>query len=138
MNHWLLKTEPSDYSYDDLVRDKHTIWDGVANNQALIFLREMKKGDSAFIYHTGKERAIVGIAGVTRGPYPDPKLDNDKLVVVGVTARLRVPHPVTLAAIKSDPAFADFHLVRISRLSVMPVLPAMWKKLCTMAGVVHT
>ncbi len=137
-NHWLLKTEPSDYSFDDLVRDKRTIWDGVRNNQALTFLRQMKKGDRAFLYHTGKERAIVGVVRVVRGTYPDPNAGDDKIVVVDVVPQQKVPHPVPLSTIKSDPAFADFHLVRISRLSVMPVAPAIWAKLCAYAGIKKT
>jgi predicted RNA-binding protein with PUA-like domain len=135
MNHWLLKTEPSDYCYDDLVRDKRTVWDGVTNNQALQFMREIKKGDRAFIYHTGNEKAIVGVATVTRGAYPDPEADDDKIVVFDIAPNGKAPSPVTLAQIKKDKSFADFHLVRNSRLSVMPVPPALWKKLCSLADV---
>ena len=132
MNYWLLKTEPSDYSFSDLVRDKRTVWDGVGNNQALLFLRRMNKGDRAFIYHTGKDKFIAGVADVVRGPYADPELADEKRVVVDLRAVQSVPEPVTLAAIKGEAAFADFHLVRISRLSVMPVTTNQWKKLCKM------
>lgn len=135
MNYWLLKTEPSEYSYDDLVHDKRTLWDGVTNNQALQFMREIKKGDRAFVYHTGSEKAIVGVASVTRGAYPDPEKGDEKIVVIDVAPKGKAPQPVTLAQIKKDGSFADFHLVRNSRLSVMPVPLALWKKLCSLAGV---
>lgn len=134
MNYWLFKSEPSDYSYDDLVRDKRTVWDGVSNNQALMFLRAVKRGDRVFIYHTGGEKAIVGIAKVVRGAYPDPQAGDERLVVVDIAPHERLSNPVTLAAIKSDPSFADFHLVRQPRLSVMPVPPALWKKLYALGG----
>lgn len=135
MSYWLIKSEPSEYSYDDLMRDKKTVWDGITNNQALMYLREMNKGDRALYYHTGGEKTIVGVVKLIRGPYPDPKLEDQKRVVVDVAPVAKFPEPVSLAAIKSDEAFADFHLVRNSRLSVMPVPVALWKKLCTMGGV---
>lgn len=131
--YWLLKTEPSDYSYHDLKKDKKTIWDGVSNNLALKHLRKMKKGDLAFIYHTGKERTLVGIAEVVSDPYPDPKQKNSKLVVVDVKAKQELPRVVTLKAIKSDSTFSDFLLVRLPRLSVMPVTPSQWKRLLVLA-----
>ena len=135
MNHWLIKSEPSDYSFDDLARDKRTVWEGISNNQALMFLREMKKGDRAFFYHTGGEKAIVGIASIVRGPYPDPNADDAKRVVVDVGPLAKLSKPVSLSTIKSDEAFAEFLLVRNSRLSVIPVPPPLWKKLCAMGGV---
>lgn len=135
MQYWLFKTEPNDYSFDDLVRDKKTVWDGVGNNLALKFMREMRRGDSVFIYHTGKEKHIAGVASVTRGPYPDPEQDNEKRVVVDVRAVKALSNPVTLADVKADKAFAEFHLVTCSRLSAMPVKPAWWKKLCKMGGI---
>jgi len=135
VNYWLLKTEPGDYSFSHLVREGRTVWDGVRNNQALMYLRKIAKGDRAFIYHTGKDKHIAGIAEVVRSPYPDPEQDDEKLVVVDVKAREPVPEPVRLADIKADEAFADFHLVRISRLSIMPVPAALWKKLCRMGKV---
>lgn len=138
MNHWLIKSEPSQYSYDDLVSDKRTVWDGITNNQALMFLREMQKGDRVFFYHTGTEKAIVGVAKIVRDPYPDPGADDDKLVVVDVAPERRVPKPIPLSTIKSDDAFADFFLVRNSRLSVMPVAPRSWAKLCALAGIPST
>ncbi len=132
--YWLLKTEPDDYAFADLTRDGGTVWDGVSNNAALIHLRAMQPGDEALIYHTGDERQAVGIATITSAPYADPKLDNPKLVVVDVAPRRMLARPVTLAAIKADPAFADFALVRQGRLSVVPVSPEQWARLLGMAG----
>jgi len=131
-NSWLLKTEPSTYSFDDLVRDKRTTWDGVSNPVALKHLRTMRKGDQAFVYHTGSEKAIVGIARIAGDPRPDPKLDDPRLVVVELEPVRPLRKPVPLAAVKADRRFADFELVRISRLSVMPVPPDTWKALLAM------
>ena len=131
MAHWLLKTEPSEYSFDDLLRDKKTTWSGVTNPQALGHIRAMKKGDSAFIYHTGDEKQVVGIMEITSDPYADRK--DKSLTVVDVRASSRLAKPVTLQQFKSDPAFADWELVRISRLSVMPVPPALWQNIIKMA-----
>lgn len=116
---WLLKTEPGTYSYDDLEREKETRWDGVANPVALKNLRAMKAGDRVVVYHTGSEKAAVGLAEVLRAAYPDPK--HPKLAVVDLVARGRLPRPVTLAEIKARPAFADSPLVRQGRLSVVPL-----------------
>ncbi len=132
--YWLLKTEPSDYSYADLNRDGKTVWDGVSNNLALKHLRNIKAGDWAFLYHTGKERALVGIAEVISDPYPDPKKNDPKLAVVDVKAREELPRIVPLAEVKADSEFSDFLLVRLSRLSVMPVTPPQWNRLLAMAG----
>ena len=132
--YWLLKTEPSNYSYHDLTKDKKTIWDGVSNNLALKYLRNMKKGDLAFIYHTGKERILVGVAEVVSDPYPDPKQKDPKLVVVDVKAKQALPRGIALKDIKSDATFSDFLLVRLPRLSVMPVTPSQWKRLLVLAG----
>src|SRR5262245_54623735 len=131
---WLLKTEPDHYSYADLARDSATVWDGVSNNAALIHIRNMRPGDLALIYHTGDERQAVGLAEVTTAPYADPKLGDPKLVVVDVKALRPLVRPITLAAIKADPAFADFALVRQGRLSVVPVNDEQWRKLMGMAG----
>ena len=133
--YWLLKTEPSDYSYADLNRDGKTVWDGVSNNLALKHLRNMKAGDLAFLYHTGKERALVGIAEVISDPYPDPSKNDAKLVVVDVKAKEELPQIVSLAEVKVDSEFSDFPLVRLPRLSVLPVTPPQWNRLLTMAGV---
>ena len=132
--YWLLKTEPSDYSYADLNRDGKTVWDGVSNNLALKHLRNMKAGDLAFLYHTGKERALVGIAEVISDPYPDPKKNDPKLAVVDVKVREQLPQSVSLADVKADSEFSDFLLVRLPRLSVMPVTPPQWNRLLAMAG----
>ena len=132
--YWLLKTEPSDYSYADLTRDGKTVWDGVSNNLALKHLRNIKAGDWAFLYHTGKERALVGIAEVISDPYPDPKKSDVKLVVVDVKAKEELPQIVSLAEVKADSAFSDFPLVRLPRLSVMPVTLPQWNRLLAMAG----
>jgi predicted RNA-binding protein with PUA-like domain len=129
MSHWLLKTEPDCYSWDNLLADKKARWDGVTNALALKHIRNMKKGDTAFIYHTGDERAVIGIAEITSDAYGDPKAENDRIVVVDLKPLKKLDHPVTLDAIKSDPTFAGWELVRISRLSVMPVPPAMWKRI---------
>ena len=132
--YWLLKTEPDDYTYADLVRDGATIWDGVANNTALMHMRTMQPGDQALIYHTGDERQAVGIAEITSAPYPDPKADNPKLVVVDVRPVRALARPVTLSAVKADARFADFALVRLGRLSVVPVTSEQWHWLREMAG----
>ena len=133
MAYWLLKSEPSTYSYSDLERDKKTTWDGVSNNLALKHLRSMKKGDLAFIYHSGDEKAIVGIAEINSNPYPDPKQQDDKLVVVDLKAKEKLKNPVTLAAVKAEKEFGQFELVRMSRLSVMPVAAPLWKTLLAMS-----
>jgi predicted RNA-binding protein with PUA-like domain len=133
-NYWLLKTEPSTYSFADLEREKRAVWDGVANALALKHLRLMKRGDLSFIYHTGDEKQIVGIAEVTSNPYPDPKKNDPKLAVVDLKPRERLPRPVTLAEIKASREFQGFELVRMGRLSVMPVGDSRWKRLCKMAA----
>ncbi len=129
MNHWLLKTEPSTYSYADLVRDQVTTWDGVSNPSALNNIRAMKNGDQAFIYHTGDEKAIVGIARIVSAPYPDPKLKDPKRAVVDLAPIRGLKKPVTLAAVKADKRFASWALVRIPRLSVMAVTAEQWEQL---------
>ena len=129
MAYWLLKTEPSDYAYADLEADRETLWDGVGNNLALKHLRQIRRGDQALIYHTGGERMVVGIADVTSDPFPDPERDNPRLVVVEVKPRRKLAEPIPLAEIKSDPQLKDFDLVRLPRLSVMPVAEAVWNRL---------
>ncbi len=120
----LLKTEPSVYSFADLERDGQTVWDGVANAQALIVLRGLAVGDEVLIYHSNEGKEIVGIAQVVTAAYPDPRLDDPRRVVVDIRAVRRLPRPVTLAAIKAEAALANFPLVRQSRLSCMRVSPA--------------
>jgi len=134
LNHWLLKTEPSTYSFADLERDGSAVWDGVSNPVALKHLRLMKRGDLAFIYHTGDEKQIIGIAAVTSNAYPDPKEDDARLVVVDLKPRERLPRPVALAEVKTCAEFRDFELVRIGRLSVMPVSESHWRKLLQMGA----
>jgi predicted RNA-binding protein with PUA-like domain len=132
--YWLLKTEPSAYSYDDLERLGRDRWDGVRNAVALRHLRAMAPGDLALVYHTGDERRAVGVCRVVSAPYPDPQAGDERLVVVDVAPAYRLPRPVTLAAIKADPAFAGWELVRQPRLSVMPVPEPLWRRLHAMAG----
>lgn len=134
MNYWLLKTEPGDYTYGDLERDRHTVWDGVKNNLALKNLRQIQPGDLALIYHTGKERRAVGIAKITSIPYPDPKLDDPKRTVVDLESVRPLNHPVSLAQIKADESFDRFDLVRLPRLSVMSVDPGYWQRILELAG----
>jgi predicted RNA-binding protein with PUA-like domain len=131
---WLLKTEPGDFSYDDLERAGRAVWDGVRNFTALRHMRGVRKGDRAIVYHTGKERAAVGIARIASAPYPDPRADDPAIVVFDLAPERRLARPVTLGAIKGDPAFRGFDLVRISRLSVMPVAPELWERILKMGG----
>jgi len=131
---WLLKTEPEEYGYADLAAAGRDRWDGVKNPTALRYLRAMAPGDRAFIYHSGRERAVVGVAEVVSRPYPDPSGTDPRLVVVDVEPRGRLHRPVTLAAIKADPAFAGWELVRLPRLSVMPVPTPYWERILEMGG----
>ena len=124
MAHWLMKSEPSSYSWQDLVRDGSTEWDGVRNNAARLHLKAMKAGDEAFFYHSMDERAVIGIMRIVRGAAPDPK-DAD-WVSVKVEPVRALEHPVTLKAIKADPRLAKMELIRQSRLSVAPVRDEEW------------
>ena len=128
-NRWLLKTEPSTYSFADLERDGKAVWDGVSSNAALKNIRAMKKSDLALVYHSGDEKAIIGLAEITSNAYPDPKQNDPKLVVFDLKPKKRLPQPVPLAAIKKQKSLADFDLVRIPRLSVMPVTEKQWEML---------
>ena len=119
MNYWLMKSEPSTYSWDDLVKDKKTTWDGVRNFQARNNLKAMKKGDLAFIYHSMDDKAVIGIARITKENLPDPKDEN--WVAVEIAPEKKLKNPVTLAQIKADKRFANMTLVKSSRLSVQPV-----------------
>lgn len=129
-NYWLFKEEPDAYSYEKLEQDKKTVWDGVKNNLALKNLRQVKKGDRVFFYHTGKEKAIVGEMRVISNPQADE--DNEKVVVVEVEP-VKKMNPVPLARIKADESLQDWDLVRISRLSIVPVTPAQWKRVLQMS-----
>ena len=131
---WLFKTEPSVYSYQQLEKDKKTMWDGVANNLALKNLKDIQKGDQILIYHTGDERQAVGIARAVAAAYPDPSKKNPKLLVVDIEAVKPLPKPVTLAEVKANKKLANFDLVRLSRLSIMKVTDDQWKIIEEMAG----
>ncbi|MDJ0617223.1 MAG: EVE domain-containing protein [Calothrix sp. MO_192.B10] len=134
MAYWLLKTEPGEYSYADLEQEGTTVWDGVSNALALKHLRTMEIGDLAFIYHTGKERKIIGTAEIVSQPYADPSLNDPKRVVVRVKVGEKIPHPISLAQIKQDEYFSNFDLVKLPRLSVVPVSPSHWQRLQELAG----
>jgi predicted RNA-binding protein with PUA-like domain len=127
--HWLLKSDPETYSFQDLQRDKSTMWDGVRNYQARKFLKEMRKGDLAFIYHSQEEKSVVGTAEVTRPAYPDPTDKTGEWVVVDLAAGKSAKRPVTLEDIKRDPILKSLPLVKQSRLSVMPVSGSQAKRL---------
>jgi predicted RNA-binding protein with PUA-like domain len=129
MAHWLFKEEPSTYNFDDLTRDGSTTWTGVTNALAQKHLRSVKKGDLVFFYHTGSEKAVVGVMEVAADPTPDPDDHTGKCVEVMVKPLRKLKAPVALAAIKADKAFAGWELVRQSRLSVMPVPDALWAKI---------
>jgi predicted RNA-binding protein with PUA-like domain len=130
---WLMKEEPSHYSYDHLVKDGRTSWTGVRNPLAQKHLRGIRKGDRIFFYHTGNEKAVVGIARAAGAAYPDPADKTGKLYAVDVEPVKKLSSAVTLAAIKADKSFASFPLVRMSRLSVMPVTDDEWKRIESMA-----
>ncbi|HEX4996916.1 MAG TPA: EVE domain-containing protein [Terriglobia bacterium] len=130
---WLIKEEPEHYSFDDLTRDGRTAWTGVRNPVAQKNLQAMRKGDRVFYYHTGKVKAVIGVARVAGAPYPDPEYPAGKFYAVDIEPVKKLKSPVTLAAVKADKAFASFPLVRIGRLSVMPVTDEEWKRIESMA-----
>jgi len=136
MNYWLMKSEPSTWSWDDQCKapKKTTEWDGVRNHQAANNLKAMKKGDRAFFYHSVKEKSIVGIVEIVKEAYPDPSDTTGRFVQLDVKAVEPVPQPVTLEQIKAEKSLQDLALIRQSRLSVMPVPAVAWKKLCKMGG----
>lgn len=131
---WLFKSDPEHYSFADLQRDRKTVWDGVSNNLALKHLRATRPGDSVLIYHTGDEKRLAGLAEVVSEPYPDPKQNDPRLAVVDIEARKPLPRPVTLEVVKQQASLRGFDLVRLPRLSVMPVSEAQWKTLMKLAG----
>ena len=131
---WLFKSDPDTYSFADLERDGRTVWDGVSNDLALKHLRSVRRGDQALIYHTGDEKAVVGLAEVVSGAYADPKQKDPRLVVVDLEARERLARPVSLDEIKKQSALKDFDLVRLPRLSVMPVSETQWDAIMKLAG----
>jgi predicted RNA-binding protein with PUA-like domain len=134
MSYWILKTEPSSYSFDQLEREGHAVWDGVKNPVALRNLRAMAPGDQLLIYHTGDEKSVIGFAEVTKAAYPDPKKKDSKLVVIELKPGKRLPRPVPLAAIRAEKALAGIALVRQPRLSVVPADAAQWKRLLDLGG----
>ena len=133
MAKWLFKTEPSAYSFQQLQKDERTVWDGVKNNLALKNLKGIKKGDQILIYHTGDEKAAVGAARALSDAYPDPEKKDPKLLVVEIEAGKALPKPVTLAEIKATARLKNFDLVRLPRLSIMPVSEEQWKIIEEMA-----
>ena len=135
MAYWLLKSEPSAYSWAQLVKDKRTSWTGVRNAQASINLKAMKPGDRCFFYHSGEGKEIVGVAEIVKAAYPDPTDKDGKAVTVDVKAVQSVKQPVTLAAIKAEPKLKNLLLIRHSRLSVVPIDEPSWRLICTMGGI---
>ncbi len=133
MSYWLLKSEPQDYSYADLEQAQTAVWDGVKNPLALKYMRTMQPSDLALFYHTGNQRRVVGIVEVITVPYPDPALNDPKRVVVDIRAVRSLPQPVTLAQIKQG-NFTGFDLIRLPRLSVLPVPTQYWQQILQLAG----
>jgi len=133
-NRWLFKTEPSAYSFQQLQKDKKTVWDGVKNNLALKHLSGVRGGDLILIYHTGDEKAAVGVARAASGAYPDPQKKDPKLLVVEIETVKVLSRPVTLAEMRGNGKLAKFDLLRLPRLSVMPVSEEQWETIEEMAG----
>ena len=134
MTVWLLKTEPSDFSYDDLLEREVEPWDGVSSPFALANLKNAREGETCVIYHTGDQKQAVGLAQVVRTAYQDPKQDNPRLIVIDVRGTQRLPRPVRLDQIKADPRFADSPLVRMGRLSVVPLTDEQYAAILEMSG----
>ena len=134
MAYWLIKSEPSVYSFDQLITDKQTVWEGVRNYAARIHLKAMKKGDEAFYYHSNEGTEIVGIAKVSKEFYQDPSTDNEAWVAVDFKPVRRLKKPVSLAQIKADKRLQNMALVRLGRLSVQPVTDEEWEMVLAMAG----
>ena len=134
MAYWILKTEPTTYSFDRLVKERTAVWDGVRNPLALKHIRSMRKGDQVCVYHTGDEKAVIGLAAVASAPYADPRATDARLVVVELRAGNKLARPVTLAEIRAEPALKDLALVRMPRLSVVPATDEQWRTLMRMAG----
>jgi predicted RNA-binding protein with PUA-like domain len=135
MNHWLVKSEPVKYGWEQLVKDGKTFWNGVRNYQAANNLKAMKKGDQVFFYHSNEGLEIVGICEIAKEYYPDHTDEAGKFGMVDVKPVRPLKVPVTLAAIKAEPDLADIALIRQSRLSVMPITPPQWKLICKMGGI---
>ena len=138
MNYWLIKSEPASWSWDQQVKSgaKGEAWTGVRNHTAKLNLMKMKKGDRAFFYHSGEDKAVVGIAEIVRESYPDPTATpGEPWVVVDVKAATPLKTPVTLAAVRAEPRLKEMALVKLSRLSVQPVTAAEWKRVCELGGI---
>ncbi len=133
MKYWLVKSDPETYSFPDLQKDKVTSWDGVRNYAARNFLREMKKGDMVLVYHSGGESCVIGLATVSKNPYVDPTADNDTWTSVELKAGKSLANVVTLSSIKKESSLKDIALIKISRLSVMPVTEAHYDKILKMS-----
>jgi predicted RNA-binding protein with PUA-like domain len=133
MAQFLVKTEPSTYSFADLQRDRRTVWDGVSNPVALKHLASVRKGDTVVVYHTGDEKQAVGLAVAASNAYPDPKLDDPKRLVIDLEAKKPLAEPVTLAQVKADPVLRSWELARLPRLSVMPISDAQFERLMRLA-----
>jgi len=131
---FLFKTEPGEYSYDDLVRDKRTVWGGISNAQALIHLRQVRRGDEVLIYHTAGEKAVVGVARAASDPYPDPKLGDPRRAVVDLVPLRALARPVPLAVFRADPKLGNVALVKNTRLSVMPLAAAELARVLELGG----
>lgn len=134
MAHWLVKSEPNAYSYDDLVRDGRTVWDGVRNNAAALHLKAMKAGEEVLFYHSQEGKAVVGIAKVAKIAFPDKSDPTGRFVAVELTPVRALRNPVTLADMKAEPKLAGMEMLRQSRLSVSPVSDDQWKVILKMAG----
>jgi len=134
MAYWLVKSEPSSYSWEQMVKDGRTFWSGVRNYQAANNLKAMKKGDRAFFYHSGDDKAVVGIVEIVKEFYPDHTDETGKFGMVDVKVSLPLKTPVTLAAIKAEPKLKNLLLIRHSRLSVVPIDEPSWRLICTMGG----
>ena len=134
MNRWLVKSEPGTYAFTDLLKDGSTRWDGISAPAALLHLRGMRRGDEVLFYHSGAERAVVGLARAASDPYPDPALADPRRVVIDLKGVRALSRAIPLAEIKADRRFKNFGLVRISRLSVMPVSPDEWRALLALAS----
>lgn len=135
MAHWLMKSEPSAYSWDQLIKDRRTNWNGVRNYQAANNLKAMQPGDRAFFYHSNEGLAVVGIVEIVKSAYPDPSDKTGRFVMVDVKPVMALTKPVTLAAIKAEPKLKNLPLVKQSRLSVSPVSAEEWQLICKMGGV---
>jgi predicted RNA-binding protein with PUA-like domain len=135
MSDWILKTEPSEYSFDQLRREKRTVWDGVTNNLALLHLRGMRKGDRVVFYHTGNERRVVGTGRVVSDPHPPAGTVNSRLLVVDVEVGEPLPRSVPLDEFRTDPILSKTDLIRVTRLSVVPLTEEQWDALMGKAGI---